>query len=785
MNLTGAHFSSTPTDAAAAAEISMSQESTVEAAALAAAQTDAGELLLLDVDAVVASLTNPRTVFDDEDLAELAESIRAGGIHQPILVRPLPASRLDETSRKLGRTQRETHELVSGERRWRASKLAGMSKVPAVARRLTDAEVLKIQLIENLQRVDLSELEEAEGFHRLVTETDIPKRELGAAVGKSREYVYARLKLLDLNPAAREAFRRGQIDASKALLIARIPVDKLQIKALGQATGSDNYGRALNVKEFQEWLQTNVMLPLKRAPFDVKDATLCESAGACADCPKRTGANPDLFADVESADICTDPTCYQDKEKTTAERRFEEAQREGKKVIDQEQAAGMLKADSNEWLRGHYLLDRYPDYSLEIDGPTLRKALGKHCPEPVLAKHPETGDIVEVLPIDQVKKIVRTNNLTRSAKRKQKEAAAEAKNKAEQAQLPIEERPEFEVRWQATALKLADEYLQREPAAGTPDLLRAWMIDEDGENWEASQALQAVLGEKKGDISKLIARTPDEEVPRLLLRFMLHLAAERYRAWSPENAKRQGPRSVLHEILHMTKVDLAEVKAEAKREIESEERAAETEAQAKQAEKTAPKPAKGQKAKKSTAPPAAQAPRAKKISKEQAQRDIADALQAHEDEKNSQSQAPIGANEEKGAAPAAPAPTFSIGQLVKVKAGSKGPGGKFLKSIGRVGRVFGLGDDGRVHMKHGERRHELLVVEADHLEPYAALPTIGDQVRILRTGIAPGQDKLLWRSGTVETCDQDGWGVRFPPLDKGDIVGAFAHFENNCLEVLA
>lgn len=735
---------------------------------------------MLDLDAIVPSLTNPRTVFDEPKLNELAESIKASGVHQPILVRPLPASRLDETSRKLGRSQRETHELVSGERRWRASRLAGKVTIPAMVRHLTDAQVLEIQIVENLQRADLSELEEAEGYHRLVEQTSIAKEDIGTKIGKSRAYVYARLKLLDLNTAGREALRKGEIDASKALLIARIPDDKLQIKALGQATGADNYGRALPVKELQTWLQTNVMLSLKRTSFDIKDVALREGAGACPECPKRTGANPDLFADVESADLCTDPACYHDKERATQERRFEAAQREGKKVIDQDQSSKMVKdLHSSQWLRGYYLLDKYPDYTLDVDGTTLRKALGKHCPEPVLVKHPDSGDVHEALPIDQVKRIIREQGLTRSAKRDARMEQRDSHVKAEAKKLPIEQRPEFSDRWQKAAILRAVEFIKREPAAGTPDLLRSWLLDECGEDaYGLPELMASVLGiEDDLDVLAHIANAPAEELPRLMLLYMLMSAADRYDAWEDEQARRQGPRTTLFEILHMAAVDVAEVKAQAKRAIESEERAAE-EADLQKAAKTkalakAEKPAKAQKSKKSTTPPAARATRAKK-SKEQAQREISDALQALEQGQPSQDQAPGGAELDEGAALAAPpAPTFNVGDIARVKAGSKGLNGKLLKTIGKVGRIAGVGDDGRLHLRHGPKSHELVVLEPEHAERYLADPRIGSKVRVLSTG------EFQWKTGEVRNLRDDGWGIDF---DDGVPVGGFTSDE---LEVLA
>ena len=122
-----------------------------------------GTFLSAAMELIVTSPTNPRKTFNEAKLAELASSIKANGVNQPILLRPLPGSRVPETSKKV------QYEIVAGERRFRASKIAGLAQIPAMLWHLTDAQVLEIQLIENLQREDLSELEEAEGYQTLHT----------------------------------------------------------------------------------------------------------------------------------------------------------------------------------------------------------------------------------------------------------------------------------------------------------------------------------------------------------------------------------------------------------------------------------------------------------------------------------------------------------------------------------------------------------------------------------------------------------------------------------------
>ena len=212
----------------------VTRTSTVTAAP-APADPAAETFAQLPLAAIVSSLTNPRKTFHAERLQELAESIQASGVHQPILVRPLPGDRVLETPREV------THEIVAGERRYRASVLAGAPTIPALIRPLTDAQALEIQLVENLQRDDLTVLEEAEGYELLRATTGISAEDLATKIGRSKRYVFNRLKLLDLCQAGKDALRAGHIDASRALLIATIPSATQQQKALKEAQAVSSY----------------------------------------------------------------------------------------------------------------------------------------------------------------------------------------------------------------------------------------------------------------------------------------------------------------------------------------------------------------------------------------------------------------------------------------------------------------------------------------------------------------------------------------------------------------
>jgi ParB family chromosome partitioning protein len=214
------------------------------------------------------------------------------------------------------------YEVVAGARRFRAAKLASLNEVPVRVVELSDAAVRESQLVENLIRAGIHPMEEAEGFARLLA-LEEPKysiEQIGARVGKSRAFVAARLKLIDLVPAAVDAFYANEIGLGHALLLAKLPADQ-QTAALSACfkeayNGERNPARILlPVRNLQFWIESNVLLVLKDAPFDKRDAQLVPTAGSCADCPKRTGHNKLLFGDDlgRQGDRCTDPGCYNAK----------------------------------------------------------------------------------------------------------------------------------------------------------------------------------------------------------------------------------------------------------------------------------------------------------------------------------------------------------------------------------------------------------------------------------------------------------------------------------------
>lgn len=289
----------------------------------------------LPLEQIVESPLNHRKHFDPAALEELAESVRAHGVLQPVLVRPLGAER---------------YELVYGHRRYRASVLAELGEIPALIRELDDRAVLEIALIENCRRADVRPMEEADAYLELHEKHGVSVKEIAEKVGKSQEYVYARLKICALkSPEVRAALDAGKLSPSTALLIARIPVEKLQAKAAkeileGGGLDWDDESREeglagnlpnlpMSYRSARYHVQDKYMLKLSKAPFDGLDANLVPEAGACHTCPKRTGNCPSLYPEVESADICTDPTCFDAKKKAAVKVVQAKAKEAGKKHL--------------------------------------------------------------------------------------------------------------------------------------------------------------------------------------------------------------------------------------------------------------------------------------------------------------------------------------------------------------------------------------------------------------------------------------------------------------------
>jgi|GEM_PF-3164722 len=258
--------------------------------------------------AIVASKTNPRVTFHEKSLGELAESLKQDGMKVPILMRPLG----------------KRYEIVDGERRWRAAKLAGLATVPGLIEEMSDVKALELQIIANDQRADVHPLEQALGYRRLLEAAGDTPKGLAARIQKGESWVRQMLKLSDLCEAGQKAFRERAINLHQAVRIARIPGEAHQEGALEECR------RGATVRELQEWIHRELHHDIRHGGFDAKDAGLVKGAPACAECPKLSANCAALYPELKGkATICTDAACYEQKREAHLDREIAAAKKAG------------------------------------------------------------------------------------------------------------------------------------------------------------------------------------------------------------------------------------------------------------------------------------------------------------------------------------------------------------------------------------------------------------------------------------------------------------------------
>jgi len=211
-----------------------------------------GSLTTVNIDAIQPGRYQPRTRMDQEALSDLASSIRSQGLMQPILVRSISTG---------------NYEIIAGERRWRAARMAGLGEVPVVVREVGDNAALAMALIENIQREDLNPIEEAAGIQRLIDEFQMTHEAAAQAVGRSRSAVSNLLRLLSLTPSVRELLEGGTIDMGHARALLALSPQR-QAEAARVVVG-----KGLSVRE-TEHLVANLIKdtpasPKRRADRDV------------------------------------------------------------------------------------------------------------------------------------------------------------------------------------------------------------------------------------------------------------------------------------------------------------------------------------------------------------------------------------------------------------------------------------------------------------------------------------------------------------------------------------
>lgn len=671
----------------------------------------------LPIAQIAPSPTNPRTHFDKDYIAELAASIQTHGLIQPITVRPLSVDGLLAFNGKhRGEGEPPAYEIVIGECRWRAAQLAGMDEIPAFWRELDDKQVVEIQLVENLKRKDLTAIEEAQGYRRLMKDHGHTADTIAAQIGKSRSHVYAQLKLLDLGVQAQAALLKGELDPSRALLIARIPTEKLQEEALDHILGG-KYQEPMSYRRAAEHIQDRYMLRLAEAPFPRNDPALVAGAPACADCPKRTGSQPELFADVKSADVCTDPACFAAKKDAHTARMIAEAEARGQAVITGKEAAKLKPSRYSDDLKGDYLAldDHCPAEGAKYK--TYRQLLGKAAPAPTLLEDPhEPGKLIEILPKATIQEHLEAKGIKLNPKRTVNEEQKKRERKAKQ-----------ENAWRgrlfdAIRSQLTQDFAAEKPEPMIADFEHRW-IAVSFFNHLGFDAQKRIAGlwigptDKKQDDHALIAdfqkglpARPAADHGRLLIEMAL-VGDTFANSWRLDHKPER-----LLEAAKAYAIDAEAIKKEVAAEFKAKEKPKAAPKPKKSAAKASPPTpaaqAKG-KATPAAAPAKAKKPAAPK--KPKAKADPEPAAPAEE-------MAPAAPGE---AAAHADAGELNVGASVRIKAGAKGPNGIKRKCCGREGTVESI-DDGAIAVRFGKKAHELVAnLSADELEilPPPALTT--------------------------------------------------------------
>lgn len=291
-----------------------------------------GEALELDPKVIGPSPFQHRTFTkaDDQDTAllSMAESMKEVGVIEPLIVRAQSVKAL---------AAKHPFELIAGERRLRASRMAKLEKVPVILVVRNDQEARQIQLIENLQREGVHPLDEAQAYADLIASQTPPMemRELGRRVGHDEKTIARRLTLLSLIPQAKMDFRANLITAGHAMEISRlspeVQADALNAcyeqdrrwdqKSQRQISTPDKKQPPISVKRFVDWINEHVILDLAKAPWDLEDAELVPAQGACSNCAFNTGANRLLFSDAKATvSLCTNPEGYKRKRLAFVER---------------------------------------------------------------------------------------------------------------------------------------------------------------------------------------------------------------------------------------------------------------------------------------------------------------------------------------------------------------------------------------------------------------------------------------------------------------------------------
>ena len=580
---------------------------------------------------IVPSRTNRRVVEDDA-LHDMAATMKLYGVLQPLLVRRLPAERLQDTFEDAA-TRHATHEIIAGERRYRAAQIAGLRAVPYLERDADNMQAQLMQLIENLHRIDLNPLDEALGVQRLVEDHGMNADTASEALRKSRTHVFESLRLLTLCPEAITGLKAGTLTRSVALLVAQRPTQAIQAEYTQRVlTGGPDSG-PMSYRSALDLARRSYMLKLDQAPFALDDATLCPSAGACSVCPKHTGASPELW-DKNDADVCTDTACFADKKEAHFERVKAQAQQRGQQIITGRQARDIMPSE-NGAPRGYLLLDKPSQGS----SAPVRQVLGQDVPAAnvVLIEAP-SGNLVEAVPTHTASAAVKVKGERQAAAKAQAEPTRQALQR------------EYEMRWRERAaeatidglLQCVPEGLDHIPSRIALQILKLLAVQTPPRLLHRMFQVDSKAGRAEMDLENALEDLAEQDLPAQI-QYMLMMGC---------TLALDQDEPLLEDLVDLANVDLESIRSQVQDEMKAE--ASARAGKAAPTEKATPKLKKG----KATATEAARA--------------IADAMAAAE-----------------VTSPNAIAPL----QQVRIRVDLRGPGKKLLPTKGRLAvAIQPLGD---------------------------------------------------------------------------------------------
>lgn len=365
------------------------------------------------------SSLNPRKHFDEASLAELMDSVALNGVLSNLIVRPswcigtVTAADMKKAAAPASGPERELdYEIVSGERRYRAALgvvnkrygSAGTMLVPVRVKSMTDPQVLAINLTEQMQRNQLTPLEEAEAFAQLLAykdENGAPLHDVGSlaqSVAKAHDYVLDRLQLRRLPACVKKALTAGDILPSVARRVARVPDPALREEAGKLMLTGGRDGKPMSEVEVLAMLEEKFMVSLKGAPFNQEDEALVPAAGKCSACPMRSGNIAGFAKERARTDTCTNPACYREKSQAAFLMVVEVANKLGVTVLTDKESARYFETHrtaevriDSDWVE----LDTRPMQHLlksEVKSPPVWRELHDKAraagmqPEVVLAK---------------------------------------------------------------------------------------------------------------------------------------------------------------------------------------------------------------------------------------------------------------------------------------------------------------------------------------------------------------------------------------------------------------